>query len=327
MRIEAKYPRKKTTYFMENIIFSANVVLPLLLIMIIGYGAHQLNWLTSREATVFNNLAFMVFLPALLFNNVRFSTLSSLANTSLFAFVIIGSLASFAIGAIIVPFIEPENTRRGVMIQGMARTNYSLFGIPLLTLLMPEADIGIASILVAVIIPIYNIVCVVILTYYGSKSANLKKVLLGILKNPLILSTLSGVLFLVNGWALPTALDSAMVSLGNAATPLSLFLLGASFDFQKLHAVLKQTIITVTGRLIIVPVIAISIAVALGFRDMELATIMIVFSSPTAVSSYTMAEKMGCDAPLASAVVIFSSLFCIFSLFLIILFLKAFALI
>ncbi len=312
---------------MENIVFSANVVLPLMLIMLVGYGARQMKWITVPEATRFNALAFQVFLPALLFNNVRTSSLSSLSNANLFIFVIVGTLISFGLAALVVPHIESENPRRGVMIQGIARTNYSIFGIPLLSILMPHADIGIASILVAVIIPIYNIISVIILTYYGNTKTNIKGICLNLLKNPLILSTLTGLLFLVNGWALPSALDSAFTSLGNVATPLCLFLLGANFEFKKLHAVLKQTIITVTGRLVVIPVIALTVAILLGFRDVELASIMIVFSSPTAVSSYTMAEKMGGDSTLASAVVIFTSLLCIFSLFFIILFLKTFGLI
>ncbi len=311
---------------MENIIFSANVVLPLLLMMAVGYVVRQLKWISGTEAIHFNALAFQIFLPALLFNNVRNSSLESLSNVRLFAFVIIGSLAAFAIAALVVPYIESENPRRGVMIQGIARTNYSLFGIPLLSMLMPEADIGIASILVAVIIPIYNIVSVIVLTCYGSGKANFKNICINLVKNPLIIATLSGIVFLLNGWTLPTAVDSAFLSMGNVATPLCLFLLGANFEFKKLNAVLKQTVITVIGRLIVVPAIALGLAIALGFRGVDLACIMIVFSSPTAVSSYTMAEKMGGDAPLASAVVIFTSFLCIFSLFFIILILKTFAL-
>ncbi len=311
---------------MENIIFSANVVLPLLLMMAVGYVVRQLKWISGTEAVHFNALAFQIFLPALLFNNVRNSSLESLANVNLFAYVIIGSLAAFAIAALVVPYIESENPRRGVMIQGIARTNYSLFGIPLLSMLMPDADIGIASILVAVIIPIYNIVSVIVLTCYGSGKANFKTICINLAKNPLIIATLSGIVFLLNGWTLPTAVDSAFISMGNVATPLCLFLLGANFEFKKLNAVLKQTVITVIGRLIVVPVIALGLAIALGFRGVDLACIMIVFSSPTAVSSYTMAEKMGGDAPLASAVVIFTSFLCIFSLFFIILILKTFGL-
>ncbi len=310
---------------MENIIFSANVVLPLLLLMVVGYGVRQLNWISAQETSTFNSLVFTVFLPALLFNNVRSSSLSSLTNVSLFVFVIVGSLASFGVASLIVPLIEQDNPRRGVMIQGIARTNYSIFGIPLLTMLMPGADIGIASILVAVVIPIYNVCSVIVLTCYGSKSANMKSILLGIAKNPLILATFSGMIFMFQGWTLPTALDQAMINLGTVATPLALFLLGASFDFKKIQAVWKQTAITVTGRLVIIPAIALTMGALMGFRGVDLACIMIVFSSPTAVSSYTMAEKMGGDAPLASAVVLFTSSLCIFTLFLIILILRTLA--
>ncbi len=312
---------------MENIIFSANVVLPLLLLMAVGYVARQRKMLDGKTASVFNSIAFSIFLPCLLFNNVRYSDVALLDNAPLFTFIIIGSLSSFGLATLFVLWVEKENFRRGVMIQGLARTNYSLFGIPLLTMLMPDEDTAVAAILIAVIIPIYNIVSVVVLTYFGSKTANLKSILLGIAKNPLIIATLGGLLFLVQGWSLPAPIDTALFNLGSIATPLSLFLLGASFEFNKLHAILKQTIITVTGRLIVIPAIALTTAALLGFRGVELACILIAFASPTAVSSFPMAEKLGGDSHLASSVVLFTSSLCTFSLFLFILILKSLALI
>ena len=64
---------------------------------------------------------------------------------------------------------------------------------------------------------------------------------------------------------------------------------------------------SVAGRLIVVPLVFLSGAVALGIRDVSLATLLAVFASPTAVSSYPMAQQIGGDADFAAAQVVLTT--------------------
>ena len=64
-----------------------------------------------------------------------------------------------------------------------------------------------------------------------------------------------------------------------------------------------------------VPAVVISIVVALGYRDAQLAVLMVAFGAPVAVSSYTMACNANADAELAGQLVVASSLFSIFTMF------------
>jgi len=69
------------------------------------------------------------------------------------------------------------------------------------------------------------------------------------------------------------------------------------------------------------------ISIWLGFRDIELIALMLIFASPTAISSFTMAQKMDGDSELAAQIVVFTSAFCILTVFLWIFTLKQFSLI
>lgn len=312
---------------MENIIFSANVVLPLLILMVVGYFARSRKWIDKKNVSQCNALVFKAFLPVLLFNNVRASSIDDLSAVKLFTFVLIATVSVFILATLFVVCIEKENKKRGVMIQGIARSNYALFGIPLVTMLFPGEDVAVASILIAIVIPVFNIASVAVLTYFGAKNASVKNILLAIVKNPLIIGTFLGIILLSLDVSFPTAIESALTSIGSIATPFALFLLGASFEFKKIKHKIKEIIISVVGRLVVVPLVVLTIAVLLGFRDMELACIMVIVGSPTAVSSFTMAETMGGDAELASAIVVFTSTFCIITMFIAILIMKSFALI
>lgn len=311
---------------MDNVIFSANIVAPLLVLMIVGFMARRQNLFDDNAVSQFNSLTFKMFLPLLLFQNVRSSSLDDLGNTNLFVFVSIFAILGFAVSSFIVMGIEKDNSNRGVMVQGIARSNYSLFGIPLITMLFPDENVAVASILIAIVIPIFNIGSVVVLTYFSEKSSDIKNIFMSILKNPLMVATFSGILCLALNIQFPYIIEKSMDNLASIATPLSLFLLGASFEFNSINKYKKQIIISVIGKLIIKPATILAIGVLLGFTGVDLGCIMIVFASPTAVASFTMAKTMGANSDLASAIVVFTSIFCIFTMFLYILVFRNFGL-
>lgn len=304
---------------MENIIFSANIVLPLLVLMVVGYFAKSKKLLDDNSVSQCNSLVFKMFLPLLLFNNVRSSSLEDLGNVGLFLFVGLFACLGFLISGLIVMKIEKEDFNRGVMIQGISRSNYALFGIPLVTLLFPDRNIAVAAILIAIVIPIFNICSVIVLTYFSDKSSNIKNMFTSILKNPLIIGTVLGIICLVFNIRFPYVIEQSISNLGSIATPFSLFLLGASFQFNSVSTYKKQIAISVLGKLVIQPVLMLGLAILLGFRGVDLGCVMIVFGSPTAVSSFTMAKTMGSNSDLASAIVVFTSIFCIFTMFIYIL--------
>ena len=106
-----------------------------------------------------------------------------------------------------------------------------------------------------------------------------------------------------------------MRDVARTASPLMLFLLGAFFRFGNVRSHLKDLIATVLGRLVIFPAIFLTLAVLLGFRGIEFVSLLTVFSSSTAVASFTMAQQMGGDAELAGDIVVWTSLLCSLTLF------------
>ena len=87
-------------------------------------------------------------------------------------------------------------------------------------------------------------------------------------------------------------------------------------DFSKARANSKLLVISVTGRLVVVPLIFLSLAVALGIRDVSLAALIAVYASPTSVSSFPMAQQMGGNGDLAGGQVVFTTVFSILTVFL-----------
>lgn len=312
---------------MENLILSFTVVFPLFANMILGYGLKSIHLLDEGTTKNMNTVVFKVFLPLLLFNNIYKTNLNGIFNGKILGFAALSIIALFIILCILIPIIEKDNKKRGVMIQGIFRSNFVIFGLPVATALFGDGQVCIIALLIAVVVPLFNFLSVIALEIFRGGKIDIKNVLKGIITNPLIIASAIGLTFLFLNIKLPGVLEKSVEDISKIATPLSLILLGATFEFKAIKANLKQTIISVVGRLVILPSIMLPLSAFLGFRNVELVGLMLIFGAPTAVSSFTMAEKMDGDAELASQIVVFTSAFCILTVFIWIFILKQLALI
>ena len=309
---------------MENLIISLNVVLPLFFLIALGYGLKRIKMYDKITLNTINKLVFKVFLPVYLFQSICSSDLSAAFDIKVIVFAVLSLLIWFLLLMFLVPRFEKENAKRGVMIQGMFRSNFVLFGLPVAVSLCGEDKIGTTSLLLGIIVPIYNVLAVTTLELFRGGKPNVKKILTGIATNPLIIASVLGVVVYVLNIELPYAVEKTIVDVGKVATPLALIALGGGFEFSKVKGDFKQLMVTVAGRLIISPLLTVTAAILFGFRDEILVPILLMSGAPTAVSSYTMAQQMGGDADLAGEIVVFTTGMSILTIFLWVFALKQF---
>ncbi|MEG1255785.1 AEC family transporter [Clostridium sp.] len=307
---------------MENLILSLNVVLPLFLIMALGYSLKVAKLYDDNTLKTMNSVTFKTFLPLLLFYNIYKTDLQGALNPKLISFALVSILIVFAVVSTVIPLLEKDNKKRGVLIQGIFRSNFVIFGLPVASSIFGDDKIGVVAILIAVVVPLFNMLSVVILEVFRGGKINVKQIIKGVITNPLIIASAIGISFLLLGIKLPTTIEKSVSEIAKIATPLSLILLGGSFHFTQVKTNLKCTIIGVVGKLILVPGILMPISIWAGFRDVELLSLMLIFASPTAISSFTMSQKMDGDYDLAAQIVVFTSAFCILTVFLWIFILK-----
>ena len=170
----------------------------------------------------------------------------------------------------------------------------------------------------------FNFLAVIVLEIFRGGKINFKKIIKGIITNPLIIASILGILMLILKIKIPLILEKTISDMSKIATPLALTVLGGSFKIEKINKNLKQLVIGIIGKLIIVPLIFIPIAIYLGFRNIELASVMIMLAAPVAVSSFTMAEQMEADGELAAQLVVFTSMLSIVTIFIYIFTMKQF---
>lgn len=309
---------------MENLIISFNVVLPLFLLMALGYILKKIRMYDTATLKTINKLVFKVFLPVYLFYSIYSTDLSAAFDIKVILFAVTGLLLWFLLLMGIVPLIEKENAKRGVMIQGMFRSNFVLFGLPVAISLCGEERIGITSLLLGIIVPIYNVLAVITLEVFRGGKPSFKKIAKGIVTNPLIIASAIGVGMYLLKIDLPYAIEKTVVDVGKVATPLALIALGGEFKFSKVKGDIKQLLVSVVGKLVISPLFLVTAGILMGFRNEILVPILLMSGAPTAVSSYTMAQQMGGDGELAGEIVVFTTGISILTIFIWVFLLKQF---
>lgn len=316
---------------MESLIFAFNSVSPIILTVAVGYFLKKLGLMSADFSKSANKLVFRVFLPVMLFLNVY--GIESISSVS-FGYVIYSIVALLVIFALAIPtviILTGKKSCRGALLQGVFRSNYALIGIPLASSLFPGEGAAVATLLSAFMVPAFNILAVIGLSVFSAngEKPNVKKVLLGIVKNPLILGIAAGLVSLgiralfVNigiSFRLSSvpAIWNTLKYLSSIATPLALLVLGAQFEFSAIPSLKKEIISGVLLRSLIVPLLGIGIAF-LAFRDVfggaQFAALVAVFCTPVAVSSVPMAQEMGADAELAGQLVVFTTITSAFTVF------------
>ena len=311
---------------MENIIVSFNVIAPVFFLMVLGYLLVNYTSLADRKLTKqANAIVFKIFLPCMLFYNVYQSDIGAEIHSriKLCIWAAGGLLILFVLLCLIVPKVVKQENQQGVVIQGIFRSNYVIFVVAVVQNMYGVKSTTTAAILSAILVPMYNFLAVVALSIFGEKrETDWKKIILDIVKNPLIISSVLGIIFSLLGIRLPTAVDTTVQDLAKLSTPIAFMILGGDLDFSKVRGNLKVASVVLTIKLVILPLIMIPMIVMMGYRDADLLSGLLAYQTPVAVSSYIMAQQAGADGQLAGQLVVFSSVLSIFTLFVTILILR-----
>ena len=307
---------------MENLILSFNVVLPLFLNIALGYMLRCMHMLDEQTQKNLNKLVFKAFLPIYVFNNIYTTNIAVAFQPELVALTMGGVLAIFAFLMVFIPRIEQDNAKRGVMVQAIFRSNFVLFGLPVAVSLCGENNVGPTSLLVGFVVPVFNVLAVICLEAFRGSKPDFRKIFKGIITNPLIIASVLGIAMNLLGIPLPSGVHKSITDLGRIATPLALVALGAGFQFRRIRGYVRQLIICICGKLVVGPLIMLTLAALLGYRNEMLVPVLALFGSPVATSSYTMAELMGGDGTLAGSLVVLTTAFSILTMFLFIFALK-----
>ncbi len=335
---------------LSKFLFTSNAVLPIVIVIAIGYILKISGLLPKTFFPLLNKLSFRCCLPCLLFYNVyNVENIGEIAEYGkVVSFSILSILIFYALGFFIAILATKDPRQKGVILQATYRSNYAIIGISLASSLCVGGDmapVGVASILSSISIPIFNVLATIALTIFVEREDEKKSILAtaaNILKkictNPLIIGVAAGIAVLAVRQFIPETakagedggeslvkiftikqnlpfIYSSIKSLATAASTIALIALGGNFEFNAVGRLKKQIIIGTFARVVLCPAVCLVAAYQAGFRSLEFPALIALYGTPIAVSSVPMAAEMDNDDELAGQLVVWTTLSSAFTLF------------
>ncbi|MCI8490136.1 MAG: AEC family transporter [Lachnospiraceae bacterium] len=300
---------------LDSLCLSLQVVVPLVLFMGLGGIIRQRKWVSPVSIREMNGVVYKVLLSTLIFYNIYQSDMAENFDLGLLIYAVVSILVTFGFLCLLIGKWIKDTTIAPVVIQGIYRSNFVLFGLQVTASICGSDQLGMTTVLISVIIPLFNVLSVVLFESYRRKSIDFKNLFHGFLINPLIIASVLGLLSVFSGIQFGSVIEDVLKSISQMATPMSLILLGGTITLDGVKKYWRYTLVCVMGRLLVIPAIFLTIAAALGYRGAGLVGLMVMFGSPTSVSSFPMAVQMGGNGELAGQIVAVTTVFSTVSIF------------
>ncbi|WP_346726800.1 AEC family transporter [Feifania hominis] len=299
-----------------NLLFSINTVMPLFLIMIIGWFLRRLGMITAEVVQKVNQIVFYLALPASMFLDLATADIREVFDAKFVLFAVGVTVVGFIVAWVLGELVLKDKSQVGAFVQGAFRSNYVFIGVALVKNVLQVDDVAVAQLVIAFVIPFYNVLSVLALTTRGvtKEKVTVSRLLKNIATNPLIISILIALPFSLLRVQFPFLVTKTLDYCGTIATPLALMMIGANFNFGNIKSRLGGTLLACAYKLVLQGLIFIPIAVKLGFGTQELLVLLVMLCSPTAANSYIMAKNMGGDSELASSIIVGTTLFSVVTL-------------
>ena len=296
---------------MDSFIFSLNATVPIFAIMVLGYILHRIGFITDEFANVANKFVFKVCLPCMLFLDLKNTDIRHNFDGSYIGFCAVVTIVSILIIWGLSKIFLKDKTEVGAFVQASYRSSAAILGIAFIQNIYGDSGMGPLMIIGAV--PLYNVFAVLILTVESNdisiqnSKGRIKTTILNILKNPIIIGIVLGILASGIQLKLPQMVEKTIQNLGVMASPLALIAIGAGYEGRKALAKMKPTLAATFIKLVGLAMLVLPIAIHLGFRDQKLLALLIMLASPSTPTAYIMAKNMHGDETLSSSIIVLTT--------------------
>lgn len=317
-----------------HLIIVINTLLPLFIIMAVGAlitrrpgtrlsclpGAGLLD---AERISHLSGVVFWVGLPAFIIEKTARASVPGEALVRILTLFF--SITLIVAGLAVVWCLYRGLPRRdwGTLAQGSFRGNLAFVGLPVILFILRDAPqertdavLSLAVMAFAPTMVVYNIISIVALeaSRQNVSAAALKRGLWEMAKNPLIISSLVGLILRASGTQLPEPIDKTLSLLGQMSVPLALLCIGGSLVAHPLQGRIPSSLVGALLKVAVAPALA-AVALLLFPLDPDARLVLLVFCAcPTAMASFVMAERMGGDGALASGIIFCSTLLSTLSL-------------
>lgn len=297
--------------YLESLFFTAQTVAPIFFIVLLGMTLKHLKVIDASFISSASKLVFTVTLPTLVFLAIARTDFQAVFNPRLMAFLLATTLVTFAVIWWLASRWIKDGRDLGAFIQGSFRSNYGIIGLALSFNLFAQDGLAQGAVLLALVIPAYNVLSVIALTIplnRASGNNGVYSAITEIAKNPLIIAVVLAIPVSLQGWQLPLLVEKTGQYFANMTLPLALLSIGGSLSLQSLHSTSAMATWATLTKLLFIPAALTPIAWLLGFSGQDLTMLFVLYGCPTAAASFVMAKSLGSNAELTANIILSTTL-------------------
>ncbi|BBV04589.1 transporter, auxin efflux carrier (AEC) family protein [Providencia rettgeri DSM 1131] len=287
------------------------VLWPLFALITMGFVLRRSTIFTADFWPSAEKLNYFILFPALLINSLATAPL----NNPKLPYLASAILCVLAISSVLVLgckyLFKIPIPRFGAHIQGITRFNTYL-GLAIVADLFGKEGIAIAAVIMAVLVPSCNVIAVLSLS--SGQKVSAKQILLPIIKNPLIISCVVGVLLNISPVGLPFGSDQFLKLLAAASLPLGLICIGAALQTSTLRNEFKPIMASTLLRLLLMPILALTVAGLFSLPNLETILLVLFFAIPTAPTAYILTRQLNGDSQLMAGIITLQTVAAVFTL-------------
>jgi malonate transporter len=297
----------------------ADLILPVFAVILTGWIVGYTGYLSRALSNALIHFAYNIAMPALLIVTIAQEPSHSLINGRFLVAFGGGSLLCFILVFGIMS-LRSSRTLASRTMYGMAAsmTNTGFVALPVLQAIYGQHAVlpaAIATVFVAVVMfPI-----AVVLLELGQRGADGTHTdpmvtVRHIVLNPMVISTLIGMLLSVLGLRMPGPVTAYLGIMADALTPCALFAIGLGLSIEGLRANLGRASLLSVVKLVIMPLIVYGFSVSLGLNPLYTIAAVVCAAVPTAKTVYILAGEYHCEEMMVASTVSLTTLASIISL-------------
>ncbi|MFB9887837.1 AEC family transporter [Balneatrix alpica] len=281
---------------------------PVFMMVMLGWGLRRLAFPGPEFWPLVERFTYYLLFPALLVHKLATADFSAVA----VAKVGLGVLLLLGLGTLLLYLWQRFRPEPGPVFtsvyQGGIRFN-TYVGLAAAEQLFGAQGLAVAALIMAVMIPTVNVLCVLVFARYGSQQApGWRQTLQQLLRNPLILACVLGMLLNASGLGLPGWSADTLAILGQAALPLGLLAVGVAIDLRALQGASAPLLVSSICKFIAMPLLAWLLAWGLQLGELSSQLLVVFAALPTASSAYILARQLGGAAPLMANIITLQTL-------------------
>ncbi|TKA96542.1 AEC family transporter [Cereibacter changlensis] len=284
--------------------------LPFFALIGVGYWAGRVRFFTPEATAYLTKFVFYFALSAMLFRFAANLSLDEIYSTPFVLAYLLGCGAVYALATLVARLRRVSVEEAAVEAQCAVIGNTGFLGIPMFVVLLGPQAAGPMLMTLAIDLIVFSSLITLIITgmRQGRMSLGVFRALgMGLLKNPMIVSMVLGLLWSSSGVPVPGPLNEFLALLGAAATPGALFAIGASLATKSAERMEVAAWLSFC-KLVLHPA-AVAFAALVVFEvEREAAGVMIAASAlPVAGNVYILAQHYGVAPQRVSATILIST--------------------